>query len=555
MAPGCARPECGGVAVADHAVCWGHLTDEQFVEAVRALDREHWLPVNMTYVAIDAARVQHVLEWLSGSDERVIQRPVDLRGAEVFGDVWVRDVRLAASMIFQTKSWEGTLYLRSATRLENVLLHKATIEGVHVADCHGEQERLEFKEAKLGSLDVERCSLRHLGVLGSNVTQTVQLHDVALSTLTALFCAVRAVSLKGVRTSGSVELRNIVTTDVRLSDCSFGGWTDVSLTAPLYAHQCSFEGPFRLGWTAVEGDPGFRVPEQVEAQLRLHSVRFESNAAIAWCGAEVELEAALFSAASTLDRAADWLRRPVIANVKGLDGEHLRFAEVDLRNTRLAEATRLGPIDVGQLRFGTGEAGITRRHFIADEFGEPVLGGRARTLSHVYRDLRTSAEAVGSFSGANDLHYGERLWQRKASATWSVEWLWLTLYGLVGYGVRPWRPLAGLVALIVATALALGAVDGLEKARVVDGTKTETTSVLCARDAVPRTPERRQQVTCDADFGERLDFAARSSTSLIRPAAGYEVRRAGTAIEVVGRLGAALLFGLFVLAMRNRLRR
>jgi hypothetical protein len=274
---------------------------------------------------------------------------------------------------------------------------------------------------------------------------------------------------------------------------------------------------------------------------------------ILWCASEVDLHSVVFAGASVLDQGLGSSGPPVLKRVDALDGESLRLANVDVSSTRLSEAISLGPLDVGRLPFGTGGAGLTRRHYLADEEESPRPS--AGVLARTYRDLRTSAETVGNFSDANDLHYGERLWQRKSSRLGSVAWLWLAAYGLVGYGVRPWRPLALLVSLVVATALAFSWSDGLEKTRTVDGSKKETNAVLCRKDRAPRSPERRQVVSCDATTGESLEFAIRSSTSLIRPATGYELRGSGAVVEVGSRLLTALLFGLFVLAMRNRLKR
>jgi hypothetical protein len=165
-----------------------------------------------------------------------------------------------------------------------------------------------------------------------------------------------------------------------------------------------------------------------------------------------------------------------------------------------------------------------------------------------------SCEAAGDHTSANDLHYGERLWERKATPMRSVQWLWLWLYGLFGYGVRPWRPLAALVVCVLVSAVAFGVLNGLERQRTVAGSEDERIATLCERGE-PTSPAVRQVVLCPASAPERLEFSLRATTALIRPIGGYEVSGAANVVDIVLRLLAALFFGLFVLAIRNRVRR
>lgn len=112
--------------------------------------------------------------------------------------------------------------------------------------------------------------------------------------------------------------------------------------------------------------------------------------------------------------------------------------------------------------------------------------------------------------------------------------------------MRPWRPLALLVGLVVAASLAFGAVDGLQHEREVSGRAEESIATLCARSADPQTPDSRQTVLCDASGSEALEFAVRATTGFVRPVGGFEVRGWGAPIDIALRLLAALLFGLFV---------
>jgi len=180
---------------------------------------------------------------------------------------------------------------------------------------------------------------------------------------------------------------------------------------------------------------------------------------------------------------------------------------------------------------------------------------RASELASTYRQLRKGSEDLGNFAAANDLFYGERLWTRKANRCFSFAWSWLAAYGLVGYGVRPWRPLAGVAVLISAAAVGFGFADGLKYNQELDGRANETAAQICERGLPPARPETTQTVTCETHLAERLEFAVRATTSLVRPINGYIVHGGGVVIEITLRLLAALMFGLFVLAMRNRVHR
>ncbi|MDQ3934428.1 MAG: hypothetical protein M3340_07320 [Actinomycetota bacterium] len=430
----CDEVGCDAQQVGFEDKCWGHLADSEFDEACENL-AGYGPSVDMTRTTIEGPRVRKVLHRLAlatEGKEPAIERPVDLTGAKVSGDVALAGTTVNAGPAFATEAWDGALRLSAITGLNNIGLSQATIDTVAISDCHGERERLRIRGADISQLALTRCGMWHLGVVDSRLAATLDLEELEVAGLRVNRCAIGRVSLQGVRISGSANLDRLYTSLLSLHDCAFESWVDVGVAGRVIAVQSSFDGPIELNWRPLpwlERDlgrtspsvptvdfEGVEPPPEAATFLRLRSVRFGSNAAIRWCSGVVELHTALFAAPSTLDQVLGASGPPIVGTVANLDGEALRFASVDISQTELARATGLGPVDVGQLRPGRGAAGITHRHHLADEFVADLDSDRARVLSRTYRDLRTSAESVGNFSGANDLHYGERLWQKGRGA-------------------------------------------------------------------------------------------------------------------------------------------
>jgi hypothetical protein len=504
--------------------------------------------------------------------------PVEMSGATVAGDLSLDGLHLRAPVALGGVTVEGVLRLRATTGLRNLQFHgpRASVASVGVADCDEPEGDLILSELDVaGEVVVERCRLRSLSLLHS-AAHAIRTMDTRVLNLQVLAGAFAELHLAGVDVERGMTLDSLYTHLIELDDGRVGSWASVSTCGTVLAERWTFDGPVRFLWQkretlalyletgGVATEHVEAVPLEARASLSLSSVRMQSAAELLWGGGGVSLASTVFTDASSLDAAPDASAPPHLVQVSETDAEDLRIRRVDVSRCHLSEAASLGLIELDHIRQGFGSVGFTRRKYIADEgartwpWNRPDdFALRARRLASTYRDLRRGSESAKDFLAANDLHYGERLWQRKAMeppVAFRPKWIWLWLYGIVGYGVRPWRPFALLVALIVASALAFDAADGLDRQRAVDGAPSDTRAQLCAAGPADR-PDRRQTVMCEADFGDAVEFTVRATTGVVRPVTGFDTHRMGVAIEIASRLLAALLFGVFVLAIRNRVRR
>jgi hypothetical protein len=577
-----ARANSGGL-------CLGHLDDREFKQAVRDLGSRS-AAVDAGDTVISPERVVSLLAQLAGAANRRLRQPVSLRGAIVTGDLTLRlgDYVLAAPLDLTGARIEGKLTVAGVRGLGFLHLGQlsedvtTSLSELVIEDCVDDTA-----DVALASLDlprgmtVRRCQLRSLLMAGVRTPRSVSFLDVEFARdLTVHHCAVSSLRLQHVRLGSGISLHSIRARSVDVLESRFESWADMQCAGSVSLRRATFEGPARINWspgdwpTEDKRDQGrevayadIEVPGEPQLTLELASVRFNSSAQLRWTAGGVKLSRSVFEAASSLGQAERASGPPRLIEVGELDGAALRLGRVDLTQCRLGMATTLGPLDPSRLRAGWGSVGLTWRRFLFDE-GERAsvvarlhgrrtdrLRERAPELAATYRELRKSSEDVGNFAAANDLFYGERLWTRKASRVWSFQWLWLAGYGLVGYGVRPWRSLAWLIALVLAAAVGLGLSDGLSQSKQLDGRANEQARVLCERNRPPVRPQTTQQVTCPTTFSSQLEFALRATTSLARPASGYSLSGVGVAIEIALRLLAPLMFGLFVVAIRNRVRR
>jgi hypothetical protein len=577
----CTVKGCDGVA-APPGQCLGHLDNAHFEETIAQLRRSNaW--VDGRGARFTEVRATQLVNRLRAADH-ALRLAVDLRGAVFDGDLTLSDVSLEMPVRLAGATVAGELRVEGVQGLPFLSLGapaepRTWVASLHVERCVDDTAdwtiaeldvggTAHFRRNELRSLSLDRCSLGTLFLLS----------ELELAGGLALqACVWGEGQFEHVHTAGDVTCTASMMRRLHMRSCRFDAWTDLFVVGSITAARCSFGGPTRIRLEELanvtlmlrEEGPRRDVPHDpnrpAREQLELESVRFESAAYLRWGRGPVLLPATLFAATSTLDQAAESSEAPRLINVSEMDGANLRIGSVGLDDTRLSAAATLGPIDSTRLRFGRGAAGITRRRYVADEDEHPPRRwssearvkrrNNAHVLSETYRDLRKSSEDVGSYAAANDLYYGERLWKRKAVRPLGIQWLWLTAYSLVGYGVRPWRPAVLLGLTLVLGTVAFGTDDALTRERVLAATPREPPDAVCERNAEPTAIAERQRVACPADFSERLEFSIRTSTSLIRPAAGYETRGVGVGVDIAVRLFSALFFATFVLAMRNRVRR
>jgi hypothetical protein len=249
------------------------------------------------------------------------------------------------------------------------------------------------------------------------------------------------------------------------------------------------------------------------------------------------------SAAEAADRS-----RPRILSLRGANVTGLTLAGVDLRACRFAGAHHLDRLRLDDVRFGWAPGGgRTRRQVIAEEVRwrrehssrandwktvaawpedhPPELLGAAQ-VSAIYRDLRKGREDNRDEPGATDFYYGE-MEMRRAAATAVGERAVLTLYWLLsGYGLRAWRSLVALAAVVVLTG-----------------------SVFAAWGLDERAPGAEP-----ADPATGLLVAARAATAVFSTS-DVPLTTFGAWLHLWLRLVGPVLLGLAVLAIRGRVKR
>lgn len=157
---------------------------------------------------------------------------------------------------------------------------------------------------------------------------------------------------------------------------------------------------------------------------------------------------------------------------------------------------------------------------------------RPDQLAALYRALRKAGEDNNDQAGASDFYYGEMEMRRRMSipagrgrwrahfdrAVISAYWL------LAGYGLRAWRSLATLAAVVLGASLILWQVG--------------------FRDSVEPTT-----------FLHAGRVAVASATSLVRPVDDSELNGVGFGIEIALRFTGPVLLTLSALAVRARIKR
>ncbi len=564
----CVSQGCAAVAWAD-GYCIGHLPARQFADALQRLRGSGRIDGRGS--TIEAGRVVAVLRASESPTTNKTRREIDLSEATISGELVLQGLALGEDLTLSGARMEQ-FAIRSVSGLNRLRLGtrglRASAESLHIVTT-GNDEELTLRNLDVrGPADIVASSFHRLQIQGCSFGK-LKVVDTNVGALDVRESSWSEWSAYELTVQRGAKVEKCLCTRTSLEICRFESWLEISTTGSLDLLLCDLEGPATLRWLPadllarhVPNDAGVDPPMEDAARLHCRSTRLSSAATIRWCGSSVSLISCVFSQTSTLDRALHATGRPQLRGVAGLDGEKLRMREVDLTESTLADAATLGAIEAARLRSGFGAIGWTLRRHLADEGRRKRYGelredekkAKAMKLAAAYRELRVGSEAVGNHAAANDLHYGERLWQRRAARPLGVTWIWLWLYGLFGYGVRPWRPFVWLVALVLVAGLLLDA-EGLERHKVLGGGSNEGIATICDRASEPKTPEERQGVVCDVGTAGAIEFAGRSTTGILRPPLGYETSGLGSAVEISMRLLAALFLALFVLGVRNRVRR
>jgi uncharacterized protein YjbI with pentapeptide repeats len=161
----------------------------------------------------------------------------------------------------------------------------------------------------------------------------------------------------------------------------------------------------------------------------------------------------------------------------------------------------------------------------------------AREIANLYRALRKGYEDNRNEPGAADFYYGEMELRRKATPS-SVERAILFLYWLVsGYGLRAWRALTAVLAILVLIALLLGAVGFATPSPVTEARGVAATEALA-----------------DTSFVGAVIYGARTAIGLPHDPQP-PLTRWGDMLQIILRITVPVLLGLAVLSIRGRVKR
>ena len=189
------------------------------------------------------------------------------------------------------------------------------------------------------------------------------------------------------------------------------------------------------------------------------------------------------------------------------------------------------PIRLTELRRLRAARALTRREEISQR------RDRAREIANLYRALRKGHEDNRNEPGAADFYYGEMELRRQATPS-SIERAILFLYWLVsGYGLRAWRALTAVLAILVLVALLLGAV----------GFATPSSATTARGVAATGAP-------ADTSFVGAVIYGARTAIGLPHDPQP-PLTRWGDMLQIALRITVPVLLGLALLSIRGRVKR
>lgn len=282
---------------------------------------------------------------------------------------------------------------------------------------------------------------------------------------------------------------------------------------------------------------------------------------------------------------------PSLTSVRRANVSELVLSDLDLRHCRFAGAHGLDKLRIDatcQFKDALPRLGITpawvytRRRLIDEEVAwrrarvrrfrkRPLKGHQpekpldALAIASTYRDLRKGLEDLKDEPGAGDYYYGECEMRRLAlrrttggpdSATLqrdrlSGRLLLLAYWAVSGYGLRAWRAVVALVAVLLVCA----SLFTLPYFAVPTPAEPRLTKIHPRTGSVTYSPARLAE--SDIDFSTGLVFTVRESLALFRATGPQPVQPTtpGIFLVLAVRLISPLLLGLAALALRGRTKR
>ena len=178
---------------------------------------------------------------------------------------------------------------------------------------------------------------------------------------------------------------------------------------------------------------------------------------------------------------------------------------------------------------------IGKRFGVYDEIAPLETGVTTRSWEHIeriYRQLKQNYEDQRDYERAGDFHYGEKEMRRQNKKTPCGLKCLLTLYWLIsGYGERCIRPLICAAVLLVASTFSYIALGIAPSQAASPLTLTNWTDWL------------------------RVALYSLQTMTLLKPTDLTPIGLAAASVKVFQSLAGPIIFGLFALAMRQRLKR
>jgi hypothetical protein len=173
---------------------------------------------------------------------------------------------------------------------------------------------------------------------------------------------------------------------------------------------------------------------------------------------------------------------------------------------------------------------------------------RAGEIANLYRALRKGREDNKDEPGAADFYYGEMELRRAAARSRIERWI-LNLYWLVsGYGLRAWRALATLLAVVLLAAVVFAFWGFLATAQPPRPVRIDPQGTLIYEQPPAQRPAGLDELPA------ALRFSAQSATALLR-GPDRPLTPIGEWLHMGLRLAGPVLLALAVLALRGRVKR